>query len=170
MRPLLVLFFLSLVSYKLSAQTPVDTTHRPLLNNLSVNFFGDASLISLNYERYFIVGPTFLINSKIGLGFNEEFQICFGGPCLTEKYLTIPHHITFNVGKDNKFLEFGLGGTVIKGNTTEPYFLYPIIGYRKMATQLKRMSFRVYATLPLSGIEGDDILFLPAGISIGLGF
>ena len=101
---------------------------RPL-NNIGLNLFGDASIISINYERQFEVKQNFLLSSKLGYGYNEEFQLCIFGPCQPpETYRTIPHHITGNFGKGKHLFEVGLGGTFIMGNTTQPYLLYPIVG------------------------------------------
>lgn len=93
-------------------QNPEKMVDSRPLNSVYLNFFGDASFISLNYERQFLVSKTFIISSKVGLGYNEEFQfLCFPLCLSNEKYLTVPHHITANLGKERHFFEFGFGGT-----------------------------------------------------------
>jgi len=142
-------------------------------NSIYVNLLGDASLISVNYDRQIEVSPTLLVSGKLGLGFNQEFQICLFGNCnfsAPKKYLTIPHHITANFGKDRHLFEIGIGGTVLFGNTSQPYFLYPIIGYRNIRMGSNKLHFRVFSQIPFSGIETDDILFFPVGISLGGSF
>jgi hypothetical protein len=147
---------------------PMDS--RPL-NSLYLNLFGDASLVSINYDRLFIISSAFRLSSKIGMGFNEEFQICFFGPCSPpEQYFTLPHHITGNFGKGRILFELGLGGTKIIGTRTQTYILYPIIGYRIMPLTPGKLNFRMYGQLPFSGIVREDIVFIPVGLSIGFSF
>ncbi|MEW5845129.1 MAG: hypothetical protein AB1777_02565 [Bacteroidota bacterium] len=108
--------------------------------------------------------------AKLGVGYNEEFNICIYSPCPeSHKYITIPHHISCNVGTNKHFFEVGLGGTVIMGKTTQPYILYPILGYRFQSLK-KKLKFRIFIQYPFSGGETDDILFIPMGISIGRTF
>lgn len=143
---------------------------RPL-NSIQLNLLGDASLISINYDKQFLISQTFILSSKFGLGYNEEFQLCIFGPCSSpEKYLTIPHHITGNIGKRKHFFEFGLGGTIISGNTNQNYFLYPIVGYRILPLNSNKVNFRVFGQIPFTGLEIEDILFIPFGLSIGISF
>lgn len=148
---------------------------RPL-NSIQVNIFGDASIISINYDKQFLISQTFILSSKIGLGYNEDIQICIFGPCSSspEKYLTIPHHITGNLGKGKHFFEFGLGGTIICGNTNPNYFLYPIVGYRILPLNSNKVNFRVFAQIPFNGLESEVDLnapyFIPLGLSIGISF
>jgi len=59
-----------------------------------------------------------------------------------------------------------LGGTVIMGKTTQPYILYPILGYRFQSLK-KKLNFKIFVEYPFSGAETDDILFVPVGVSIG---
>ena len=174
MKKLILIFILLSIGIVLFAHDPIETIDaidsRPL-NSVYINLFGDASIISFNYERLFLLSPTFILSSKLGLGFNEEFKICLFGPCPPEeKYLTIPHHLTGNVGKGRHFFEFGLGGTIISGNTTQPYLFYPIIGYRILPLKSNKINFRVFGQIPFSGLETDDIVFIPFGLSLGISF
>lgn len=150
----------------LFAQNQEEIVDARPLNSINLNLLGDASLISINYERQFLVSPAFILSSKLGLGYNFEF-IIFGNP---EHYLTIPHHITGNIGKGRHFFEFGLGGTIINGNTTQPYILYPIVGYRILPLKSNEITFRIFGQIPFSGIETDDILFIPFGLNLGVSF
>jgi hypothetical protein len=155
----------------LIAQAPIEPASSRPLNSIYINLLGDASLLSMNYERNFLISNSFLISGKLGLGYNEEFQLCIFGPCSPpDNYITIPHHITGNVGKGRHFLEFGLGGTLINGNTSQTYLLYPIIGYKLLPLKPNKLNFRIFGQIPFSGLVTEDILFIPVGISIGISF
>ena len=45
--------------------------HRPL-NNATLNLFGDASIVSINYERLFLNSSNFFLSAKVGLGYNRQ--------------------------------------------------------------------------------------------------
>lgn len=172
MRKVILVLILLNTDIILFAQNQKELVNTRPLNSISLNLLGDASIISLNYERQFLVSPTFILSSKLGFGYNEEFQLCISGPCSSapEMYLTVPHHITVNIGKGRHFFEFGLGGTIINGNTTQPYLLYPIVGYRILPLRSNKINIRIFGLLPFSGLETDDILFIPFGLSIGESF
>jgi len=124
-------------------------------------------LVSLNYERIYSVKPNLHLSAKLGVGYNEEFNICIFSPCSEpHKYITIPHYVSCNIGVTKHFFEAGLGGTLASGNTTQPYILYPIVGYRFQSLE-KKVNFRIYLQYPFSGGDTDDILFIPIGLSIG---
>jgi hypothetical protein len=141
-------------------------------NNIYINLLGDASIISINYERRFYVTPTYFLIGKIGYGYNEEFDLCVLGTCASfEKYPTIPHHISVNIGKRRHYLEVGIGGTYIGGKADEKYIIYPIAGYRLHPLRKNKINFRIYGEYPLSGdLLREEILFIPIGFSMGLSF
>lgn len=91
----------------LLAQNIKDTTQTRPIHCFSLNLLGDASAVSINYEKLYLINSIFFVAGKIGVGYNEEFQLNIFGPPSTppEKFLTIPHHITCNIGKGNHFLE-----------------------------------------------------------------
>ena len=147
---------------------------RPL-NNISLSFLGDASKVSINYEKQFLVAESFILTTKFGLGYNHEFRICLFGPCSSplKYYLTIPHHFTANLGKRRSFFEFGLGGTRLYGETNDPYILYPIIGYRFLPLQSNKINFRLYFLTPPfedGPLGHPDIYFYIVGGSLGISF
>ena len=154
---------------------------RPL-NNISLNFLGDATKMSINYEKQFLVAESFILTTKFGLGYNHEFRICLFGPCSSplKYYLTIPHHFTANLGKRRSFFEFGLGGTILSGETSEPYILYGIIGYRFLPFHSNKFNFRIYLQPPIpikeleKPVDNDfphpDIRYFPVGVSAGISF
>jgi hypothetical protein len=156
----------------LFAQNKTDTTDRRPKNNINLNILGDASIISINYERLFFITPCFFLTGKLGIGYNEEFKLNIFGPSSPPKqYFAIPHHITGNFGKGRNFLEFGLGGTIIDGNTKQNYLLYPIFGYRLQPLKSNRVNFRIFGSIPFTGLKNtEDILFIPFGLSLGISF
>ncbi|MGB4291539.1 MAG: hypothetical protein WBJ37_01485 [Bacteroidales bacterium] len=104
MRKIVLLTILLFTGRALFAQNQEDIIDSRPLNNISLNLLGDVSIISINYERQILVCPTFILSNKLGLGYNEEFEFCIFGPCSPpEKYLTIPHHITGNIGRGRHF-------------------------------------------------------------------
>ena len=157
------------------------SSKRPL-HNISLNLFGDASKLSINYERQYLVGKSNILSTKFGLGYNQEFCISLWGISCSpiEDYLTIPHHFTANIGKRRSFFEFGLGGTVLYGETRWPYILYGIIGYRFLPLQSNKLNFRIYLQPPIpirkikKPVDNDfphpDILYIPIGVSVGFSF
>ena len=155
----------------LFAQNKIRTINERPENNFNLNLFGDASIISINYERLFIINPNLILTGQLGLGYNEEFQICIFEPCSPpEQYLTVPHHVTLNLGNRRNFFEFGLGDTIICGNTSQHYFLYPIAGYRLQPLRSINVNFRIYGSIPFTGLDTDDIIFIPFGLSTGVCF
>jgi hypothetical protein len=155
----------------LPAQNIKDTTNLRPSKILSLSILGDASLISFNFEKLYFINPNYFISGKLGLGYNEEFQICLFGPCQPpEKFVTIPHHITWNFGKKKHFFELGLGGTFIIGNTSQPYLFYPIVGYRIHPLKFNKVNFRLFVYYPFTGEDLDDILLIPVGINLGICF
>lgn len=166
---LLFLFMFSDTLWAQGSDTAVPT--RPL-NSLSINFLGDASLISFAYERQYILKENFLLTSKLGVGYNSEVSFCIFGSCngAENKYVTIPHHITGNWGKGRHFLEFGFGGTYVAGNTNYPYVAYPLLGYRILPLKKDKMNFRIYSSYPFNGNDILDYYFAIIGLSFGVSF
>jgi hypothetical protein len=167
---ILIIPFLILFSTITKGQPTEDTLYRRPSNNVYVNLLGDASWISINYERRFFVRPTYFLTGKIGYGYNEEFQICiWDNLCSSNhQYITIPHHISVNVGKGRHYLETGIGGTLIMGHTSQNYLLYPIVGYRLHPLRKNKINFRIYGQVPFTGLITEDIIFFPFGLSVGL--
>ena len=169
------------VSILLAQNKEYSPDIRPL-NIVAVNFYGDASITSFNYERLLFLSPTIFLTGKLGIGFNEAtLHYIFGYPSLTEEYLiSILHHITCNIGKRIHFFEFGIGGSLVILNTDHDYFsiiitdrnyfLYPIIGYRIHPLKSDKVNFRIYGLIPFSGYDHGEIRFSTLGLSLGLCF
>jgi len=137
------------------------------LNSVFINFFGDASLLSLNAEHLFKTGRFSYVSGKVGLGYNREFVL---NNAPSDVYTTIPFHLTYNIGKTNHFLEVGFGATQFFGNTSLNLIPYPILGYRILPSRQKKLNLRVYVQVPFDGLEQEGILFIPVGASIGYCF
>ena len=148
---------------------PVPSIERPL-NNINFNFFGDASILSFNYERLYSIKEFMFLTAKIGVGFNMAFCVIYCSN--VETFTTIPHHITINFGRGKNIFEMGMGGTMIT-EANQPYFLYPIIGYRFQPIREGRLSFRFFITIinPITFNDNAEFYLLsPVGISFGRTF
>jgi hypothetical protein len=163
--------FFALISLMVQSQENNLEIKRPM-NAIGVSVFGDASIISANYERLFYVDTNIVLTGKVGIGFNEEFQLCVFGPCSNppDRYITMPHHFTANFGKNRHYLELGLGGTPFFQGAFEAYVLYSIIGYRFIPKKRNGLSFRIHFDIPLTGLKKLDIVFVPGGINPGFSF
>ena len=143
-------------------------------NNIYLSTLGaDLTIVSINYERLFFIRPKFFFTGELGIGYNKEMDIGIAYSSSNQfqnaQYLTIPHHITMNVGKRKSFLEFGIGGTGIIGNAKQNYYWYPIIGYRLHPFKSKKANFRVNSSFPIIGWENMEFYVLPLGVSLGIG-
>lgn len=163
-----ILCFILTFGHQLLAQTENKTDLLLKRNNINFNMFGDASLISVNYERLFDLSPSIFLSGSIGAGYNAAFSLCFlGCGSKPKRFLTLPHHFTVNFGKDRDFFELGIGGTIMVGNTSEHYFLYPMLGFRVQPNKSGKGTIRLYGSVPFTGIDTEDIFWVPIGISIG---
>jgi len=173
-KTLLTVVLLAFSWQLLLSQSTMDSSNMRPMNNVNLSFIGDVSVISINYERLFLVKSNSFITGKLGVGFNQEFQICFSSNCgPPENFTTIPHHITANVGKGKHFFEFGLGGTFISGNDDHNYLLYPIIGYRLQPIKSNRVNLRVFGVIHQNTNASDfygDVWLVPLGLSFGVIF
>lgn len=146
---------------------------------------GDASAVSLNYDRLFTAAPWLLISGKLGAGWAADsriFQADLAGT--PAHYLTLPHHATILLGKKARYYELGLGGTgmILLSGELEPgeapeytefyYFFYPLIGCRLQSIGRQSFFIRVFAALPLNGIvpRETELFFQPVGVSTGFSF
>lgn len=135
--------------------------------NVNLMLFGYASLISISAERSFFINNNIFICANFGIGYNEEFLLF--NTREPNQYYTYPHHITISFGRYRNFIESGLGGTYISGNTSQHYLLYPIIGYRLQPVNYNKINFRAFIHFPFTR-DIDDILFVFYGASVGFSF
>lgn len=141
---------------------------RPL-QSISLNILGDASIVSLNFESLFLVKEKSFFTGKIGIGYNVVISTQFFIPIMTP-LATIPHHITYNYGRQKHFLELGAGGTLFMHGGTGNYIAYPIIGYRLQPLEASRWNFRIYGQFPLIDFTEKDVVAYPFGLSAGFCF
>ena len=148
----------------------MNSSSRPL-NSIALNF-GEGSSIALVYERLKILDGKSFLASKIGIGYNKEFQLCLFGPCSTSpnKFATIPFSISANVGKLKSYLEIGICHLFVFGKTDRPSVFSILGGYRFQVLHSNKFNFRVYLNFPLGGYNDIELIFLPIGFSTGLCF
>ena len=164
----LLVFGLLLSSIVLSQETTNDLNkHRLRKNSIDLTLGGSGLFLSANYTRTIIVKPNYFVSASVGIG----TVIMIGG-------VSVPHQLSFNIGKKSSFLELGLGGTYWTGKSNESgytetissYFLSPVVGWRKNFNN--NLVFRVYAN-PLFYISGEqsDYAITPfMGISLAYNF
>jgi hypothetical protein len=136
---------------------------------ISLNLVGDASLISMGFEKLFFIKPAFTLAGRLGFGFNQEFLLFSSDP--PRNYFIMPMAVSCNFGKKRSYLECGLGGSVIAGGRTTYFMGYPILGYRLHPFRNPGFSFRAWLFYPfgqLSVLESTDLLMAPFGVSIGI--
>ena len=132
----------------LGQEKEVKYYSRPL-NNIGINLLGDCSIIAVNYERLIPFREIFFIG-KLGIGSNVITDFSLGGSGKDESILTIPHHFAGNIGKRKHLFEFGFGGTLLIGNITQHYILYPIIAYRIQPMRHRKAFVRLYFNMPIT--------------------
>ena len=138
-------------------------------NNIDLSLGGNGLFASVNYSRILLVKSNYFINASIGIN-----TLPFVGG------ITLPHQLTFNLGKSSSILELGIGGSYWSGKsnasgyteTINSYLLSPVIGWRKHFKN--NFIFRAY-TNPLFHISGEyyieDYSVIPyLGISLGYSF
>lgn len=170
------LFFLSLTTGVYS-QNSTTVKNMDVKNTLNVGFFGDASLISINYERLFYFHEELFLNAKLGLGHKSILV-----PVVMdeeETYTTYPHHLTLNYSLNTKrsfFGEIGVGGVFMVENfssyreKSSIYRIYPILGLRFHPQYAKKLMFRGFLLAPYIPINDETPFSWPFGFSIGLAF
>lgn len=169
MKTKLIAAILTLSGLCVFAQPAVDLSETRPRNDVSINLMGDASILSVNYERLLVVSPNFLLAGKFGLGFNKEdlFTFCLSPPCELspiKTYFTLPHHLTANMGGNKKFMEIGIGGTIYGGG----YVLYGTGGFRIQPLESEKLVFRIFLQRRIFQASSSDIIFIPFGLSLGV--
>ena len=138
-------------------------------NIIDITLLGQGGFLSLNYSRILLVRQKYFLNASVGTGMVPYYS-----------GFSVPHQLTFNIGKNTSFFEIGLGGTFMRGKTdssgftetTTSYLLSPVIGWRKNFRS--HLVLRIYAN-PLIDTSGDniyeDMSVVPfLGISLGYSF
>lgn len=171
-RAVMLILFVFQLSVPTWSQTEVGLVDKRPLNNVYLGLLGDLSIITVNYERLFDIDTGVLLAGQLGVGYNEEFQLCFFGPCQepAEKYVTFPVRFSGLLGKKKHFLEMGVGGTFLFGSEPHPYYIYPLLGYRLQPFVKEKMVFRIFALYPLKSDQDESIMPVPLGLSLGMAF
>ena len=138
-------------------------------NAVNITVGGIGLGLSANYSRVVVDKENYFVDASVGIGVLPAI----GG-------VSIPHSVSYNLGKETNFLEIGLGGNYWTGKTnssgytesTYSYQLAPIIGWRRNFKN--NLIFRAYAS-PLIHISGeyfyDNQAVIPyLGLSLGYGF
>lgn len=138
-------------------------------NIIDISLGGSGLFLSANYSRVIFITSKYFVNTSIGIG-----TVPFVGG------FSVPHQISFNIGKENSFIELGVGGSYWSGKsnssgyteTLYSYNLSPIIGWRRNFKS--NMVFRAYLN-PLIHISGEYYIenysVVPyLGISLGYAF
>lgn len=170
MKRILLVFLATLVLTVSHAQEakPADES-RPDFN-ISMNIGGDASLISLGFEKLFFLESGTALAAKIGFGFNQEFNLFQSDDPIN--FFILPHSFAVNLGNGKRsYGEMGIGGSWVTDNTVHYYFIYPMIGFRYHPFKNPGFSFKAWAFWPfgqLDKVEDSDVLISPFGLSFGV--
>ncbi len=138
-------------------------------NIIDLTLLGQGGFLSANYSHILVVRQKYFLIASAGIGLVPYYA-----------GFSIPHQLTFNIGKRTSFLEVGLGGTYMHGKTDESgftkttttYLLSPVIGWRKNFKS--HLVLRIYAN-PLFDTSGNTIVedysIVPfLGVSLGYSF
>jgi hypothetical protein len=143
------------------------------VNSINVDLLGNASLVSVSYERIIKISRNSFLAGKLGVGYGKELLLDYYDTLATEfpVYLSFPHQITFNLGKSRHFIEAGVGGTITIGDVSPHYVPYITAGYRLQPLYAGNVKFRIYGNfLPVNHKNYRNIYFVPFGLSLGLCF
>lgn len=136
-------------------------------NSLCLNL-GSGTFASIDYERNWqFENNKNLFFTSVGAGAGREGKVWSLLTTVEDPkwFVVSTQKATYCVGNGTNYLEFGLGGIYIAGNTTQPYIAYPVLGYRYIG--YNNTTFKFYLSWPFSGIKTDDLGFVPFGISLG---
>jgi hypothetical protein len=144
-------------------------------NNATVNFFGDASTLSLNYERLVFFHPSVFLAGRLGIGYRfEQTGYIAGG----DSFVTLPYAATINVGARKHFFEIGMGWTTdlaaAERNIYEPKtFRYVVVGYRYQPVRSNlKSNKRIFFKFNILYFHSEDVIrgMIPIGIAVGKSF
>ena len=138
-------------------------------NSVSLNMGLMGLAPSVEYGKILLKKDKWFLNGSAGIGTVAPV----GG-------VTVPHQLTFNLGKRSSFFEVGAGGVFWNGETDSSgfteressYNIGPLLGWRKYCK--RKFFFRIYMNpLVLSPVSNDfsDVLYiLNTGVSFGYSF
>jgi len=161
-----VFIFLSLVrTYAQDANEVPDNRPEYII---SANIGGDASLLTIGFEKLFFIKPGLTLAGKVAFGYNQEFQLFSSEEA--DNFFILPHSFTFNLsGGKRSFGEIGIGGSWITSSTSNLYIVYPMLGYRYHPFKNPGFSFRAWVYYPFGQMSKvENIWISPFGVSFGI--
>lgn len=168
---IILLLIIVLAGGSLFAQRYAGDSKIVSKNHILISFLADASMINIKYERVLKSTNFGFASAAVGagLGMSGNSESIYTSESFQEKELfgSLPHHLTFNFGKNRNFLETGIGGSLLMGGPNQDYVGYPMLGYRFQNAGSIKSNFRIYLQLLIAGNPGPDVLFIPLGFSIG---
>lgn len=128
-----------LLVFSLSAFSQQESSNKKM-NSIDLSLGGIGIGASVNYSRVIVSNPSNFLNASLGVGF-----LPFTGG------FTLPHGLSYNLGKSSSFLELGLHGVYwtgednsnVKMESKSSYMISPLIGWKKEFNN--HLVFRVYA-------------------------
>lgn len=187
LRPLIILLFTVVTSIS-AAQTQESEIRLRPTNGVYFDLFGGGSIFSANYEKLFLSREKSFFTFKVGAGYtrgksdanigvtNHEIDAGIGvfDYSSTKDYsaptnhLSLPAHLSLNIGKGKHFFEFGIHYTYYVPAKSVIHTYGPMFGYRFQPTQSGKAIFRFYINLPMVNFT-EIHWYSPVGISFGLG-
>ena len=137
-------------------------------NNSILLNLGAGTFASIDYERNWNLKKSkhlLFVSAGVGAGREGKVWMLINDIESPDWYFVTTQKATYCVGNGINFLELGLGGIYVAGNTTQPFITYPILGYRYIGKN--NTTFKIYFSQPFSGIKTDDLGFFPFGIGFG---
>jgi hypothetical protein len=170
MKKTIIILFLVLFPAGLSAQENNPILQEKPKNCVTISLLGNGSNVSLNYERLFPINNYLFISGRLGAGYGRQLTLN-SDSIVMPLYLTIPAHVTINLGKGRHFSEIGMGSTLTIGNVNPHYLYYVIFGYKFYPLKPYNISIKIFGNLLLNNKDDfRSIYFVPFGISLGYTF
>lgn len=164
MKRILITFGLLLWSLFAPAQDSLTWQHRHR-NVIEGSLFGNASTLSINYERILLNQKRFFLTFKTGIGLTLlSCQDC--DEVNAGAVNTIPLVMTGNSGRGRNYFEYGLGYTFVTNPNVENY-LYAILGYRHLPKKSNGAIFKIFINWFITEQQTDGLFISPIGISFG---
>lgn len=137
-------------------------------NALEGNLFGNATTLSIDYERILLNQERFFLIFKTGIGLSlVTCQDC--DDVKANAVNTFPLVLTGNSGKGRNYFEYGIGYTFVMNPSLENY-LYAILGYRHLPKKSSGAIFKLFISRLLIQEQMNSTFIAPIGISFGVGF